>query len=92
MVNKDEKTKPYCVICLFDNKYHKMITNIWVNNKHLTLIKKAIRQINFTENVNRGQNLNENTTMCFIIEEAKATILDFSPGTVRILWVYFTLI
>ena len=44
-----------------------------------------MRQISFTENLNRGQNLNENTTMCFIIEEAKATILDFSPGTVRIL-------
>ena len=92
MVNKDEKTKTYCVICSFDNKYYKMITNICANKKHFNTIQKAIRQINFTENLNRGQNLNENTTMCFIIEEAKATILDFSPGTVRILWVYFTFI
>ena len=34
---------------------------------------KAIQQINFTANLNRG----ENTTMFFIIEEAKETVLNF---------------
>ena len=36
---------------------------------------KAIQQINFTGNLNRGANVN-NTF--FITEEAKETILDFS--------------
>ena len=39
-------------------------------------------QINFTVNLERQ----ENTTMFFIIEEAKETILDFSQGTVKVLW------
>ena len=34
---------------------------------------KAIQQISFTANLDR----NRNTTMIFIIEEAKETILDF---------------
>ena len=40
---------------------------------------KAIQQINFTTNLYREGNM----TMCFIIEEAKETILDFSQGTVE---------
>ena len=42
---------------------------------------RAIQQINFTENLDRT----ENTTMFFIIEEAKETVLDFSQRTVRVL-------
>ena len=41
---------------------------------------KAIQQINFTANLDRAGN----TTMFFIIEEAKETILDFSQGTVKV--------
>ena len=40
---------------------------------------KAIGQISFTANLD----WEENTTMFFIIEEAKETILDFSQGTVE---------
>ena len=36
--------------------------------------QKVIKQINFTRYLDR----NRNTTMFFIIEEAKETILDFS--------------
>ena len=43
---------------------------------------RAIQQINFIENLD----LAGNTTMFFIIEEAKETILDFSLGTVRVLY------
>ena len=43
---------------------------------------KAIQQINFTGNLNRqnakGQNINVNTKIFFIIEESRETILDFS--------------
>ena len=45
---------------------------------------KAIQQINFTGNLARD--LNANTTIFFIIEEAaKKTILDFSQGIVKVL-------
>ena len=51
---------------------------------------KAIRQINFTGNLDRGRNatgqiINADTIMFFIIEEAKETILDFSQGFVKVL-------
>ena len=42
---------------------------------------KAIQQINFTGNLAQDGN----TTIFFITEEAKETILDFSEGTVRVL-------
>ena len=44
---------------------------------------KSIQQISFTGN--RGDDVNDNTTMFFIIEETKKTILNFSKGTVRVL-------
>ena len=44
---------------------------------------KVIQQINFTENLD--QNSIANTTLLFIIEEAKEAIFDFSQGTVRVL-------
>ena len=42
---------------------------------------RAVQEINFTANLDRAGN----TTMFFIIEEAKETILDFSQGTVKVL-------
>ena len=42
---------------------------------------RAIQQINFTDNLDRAGN----TTIFFIIEEAKETILEFSQGTVKVL-------
>ena len=42
---------------------------------------RAIQQINFTANVDTA----ENTTMFFIIEEAKETVLDFLQGTIEVL-------
>ena len=49
---------------------------------------KVIQQIDFTEN----QDWVAETVMYFIIEETKETILDFLQGTVKVLWIYFTLI
>ena len=37
---------------------------------------KAIQQINFTINLNRIEDVNDNRTMFFIIEEPKETISD----------------
>ena len=42
---------------------------------------RAIQQINFTANLDRDGN----TTMFFIIEEAKETALKFSQGTIKVL-------
>ena len=42
---------------------------------------RAIQQINFTANLDRTGN----TTMFFIIEEAKETVFEFSQGTVKVL-------
>ena len=49
---------------------------------------KAIQQINFTGILDQVGN----TTMFFIIEEAKETVLDLSQGTVRAVQIYFALI
>ena len=52
-------------------------------NKQQTLDAdpRAIQQINSTANLDRDGN----TTMFFIIKEAKETVLDFSQGTVKVL-------
>ena len=42
---------------------------------------KAIQQINFTGNLKSA----ENTTIFFIFEEVKETVLNFLQGTVRVL-------
>ena len=42
---------------------------------------RAIQQINFTANLDRSGN----TTVYFILEEAKETILNFSRGIVKVL-------
>ena len=41
----------------------------------------AIQQITFTANLDRAGN----TRMFFIIDEANEAVLDFSPGTVKVL-------
>ena len=46
---------------------------------------KAIHQINFTGSLDRVVN----TTMSFIIEEAKENISYSSQGTMTALWIYF---
>ena len=42
---------------------------------------RATQQINFTANLERD----EDTTMFFIIEEAKETVLGFPQGTAKVL-------
>ena len=66
------------VVCCFKN-YYKMIAIDLSKQQALDANPKAIQQINFTGN------LEEPSTIFFIIEEAKETVLDFSQGTVKIL-------
>ena len=51
--------------------------------KSLDADPKAILQINFTGNMDRTVN----TTVLVILDEVKNNILDFSPKSVRVLWV-----
>ena len=55
---------------------------IYLNKQQaLDVDPRAIQQVNFTANLDGAGN----TTMFFIIEEAKETVLDFSQGTVKVL-------
>ena len=75
----------YLSSCLLDYNYfnncYKMITIDLSKQQALDADPKAIKQINFTANLDQAGN----TTILFIIEEAKENILDFSQGTVKVL-------
>ena len=58
--------------------------------QELDVDAKAIQQINFTGNLNRGKNVNDNTIMFFfrmffIIGKAKETVLACLQGPVKVL-------
>ena len=71
--------------CLLDYSYfkesYKLIAIDLSKQQELDVDPRAVQQINFTANLDRGGN----TTMFFIIEEAKETIFEFSQGTVKVL-------
>ena len=75
----------YATGCLLDYSYfadtYKMIAVDLSKQQAIDADPRAIQQINFTENLDRAGN----TTVYFILEEAKETILDFSQGTVKVL-------
>ena len=75
----------YTTGCLLDYPYfkdhYKMIALDLSKQQALDADPRAIQQINFTTNLDRAGN----TTMFFIIEEAKETALDFSQGAVKVL-------
>ena len=79
-----------CTIgCILDynyfNNYYKMIATDISKQQALDADPKAIRQINFTGNLNRGEDVNDNTILLFIIEELRETVSDFSQGHVKVL-------
>ena len=75
----------YTTVCLLNYSYfkenYKMIAIDLNKQQVLDADPRAIQQINFTANLDRAGN----TTIFFIIEEAKETVLDFSQGTVKVL-------
>ena len=75
----------YRIGCLLDYpnlKENYEIIAIGLSKKQaLDADPRAIQQINFTANLDRGGN----TTIFFIIEDAKETVLDFSQGTAKVL-------
>ena len=78
---KDDFTTGCLLDCPYFKDYYKMIAIDISKQKTLDADLRAIQQINFTANLDRTGN----TTMFFIIEEAKETVLDFSQGTVKVL-------
>ena len=69
------------VIQPYFKKTYKIIAVDLSKQQALDADARAIRQINFTANLDRAGN----TRVYFILEEAKETILDFSQGTVKVL-------
>ena len=75
----------YTTGCLLDYSYfmdtYKMIAVDLSKQQALDSDSRAIRQINFTANLDTAGN----TRFYFILEEAKETILDFSQRTIKVL-------
>ena len=78
--------------CLLDypyfKKYYKSIAIDFSKQQKLDADPKDIQQTNFAGNLDRA----DGSTMFFITEEAKLTVLDFSKGTAKVSWFYFRLI
>ena len=79
------KGDDYTTGCLLDYSYfadtYKMIAVDLSKQQALDADPRAIQQINFTTNLDTAGN----TTVYFILEEAKETTLDFSQGIVKVL-------
>ena len=74
----------YTIVCLLHCHYFKKDNKIETDlskQQALDADPKAIQQINITGNLEWA----EPTTILFIIEETKETILNFSQGTSRVL-------
>ena len=75
----------YTTGCLLNYPYfkdhYKLIAINLSKQQALNTDPRAIQQINFTVNLDR----NANTTMFFIIEEVKETVLNFLKGDVKVL-------
>ena len=74
----------YTTGCLLDypffKDHYKLIAIDLSKQQALNTDPRAIQQINFTANLDR----NANTTMFLIIEEVKATVLNFLKGHVKV--------
>ena len=75
----------YTTGCLLDyiffKNYYKITVVDLAKQQGLDSDTKAIQQISFTANLNRGGN----SRIYFILEKAKETVLDFSQETVKVL-------
>ena len=77
-----------CYIIPISKKYYKLIARDLSKQRKLDVDPKAMQQINFIGNLDRG----EDAALFFIIEEAKETLLDCSKQTVKVLWFFFILV
>ena len=77
----DDYTAVYLLDYSYFKKHYKMIRIDLSKQKALDADPRAIQQTNFTANLN----IAVNTTMFFIIEKAKESVLDFSQGAAKVL-------
>ena len=70
-------------LCLFWRKFKLIAIDLSIQQA-LHTDPKATEQINFTGNLNWDEDLNDNTTIVFIVEEGKETISGFSQEIVRV--------
>ena len=80
-IRKTATSHDYTTCCLVDYSYfkkHQIIATDLSKQQALDSAPKAMKQINFTGN------LENQWIMLFITEEAKQTFLDFSQGTVKV--------
>ena len=78
---RDDYTTGFLLDYIYFKNHYKMIVIDLSKQQELDDDPRAIQQINFAANSDRAGN----TTMCFIIEEAKETVFDFSQGIVKVL-------
>ena len=71
----------YTIGCLLDYPYFKS------KQQKFHADTKAIQEVSFTENLSRA----EGARIYVNIELAKEWVLDFSKGTVKVLWFFFCL-
>ena len=78
--------------CLLDYAYfrdnYRMIAIDLSKQQALDANPRAIQQVSFNTDLVRANNIRK----CFILEEAKETVLDFSHGTVKVLWICYGII
>ena len=77
----DDYTTGCLLVYPYSKENCKMIAIDLSRQNELDADLRATQQINFTANLDRAGN----TTIFFIIEEAKETIFEFSQGTVKVL-------
>ena len=75
----DDYTTGFLLDYTYFKKYYKMIAIDLNKQQALDADPKAIKQINFTANLDREGN----TRFYFILEEAKETVFEFSQETVK---------
>ena len=77
----DDYTNGFLLDYHYFKDHYKLIAIDLSKQKALDADPRASQQISFTANLDRDGN----TTMFFITEEAKETVLDFSQGTIEAL-------
>ena len=80
-VKENDYTTGYLLDYPYFKENYKMIATDLSKQHALHADPRAIQQINFTANLDTAGN----TTIFFIIEEAKETVLDISQRTVKVL-------
>ena len=84
----DDNTSRYFLDYPYFKKNFKLIAIDLTKQQKLDVDPKSIQQINSNGNLTRLGGVR----MYFVNEGAKETVLDFSKGTVKVLWFYFILI